>query len=37
MRRLFALVAAVIAAGWPAWRLARTPPSDLLKVFAHER
>lgn len=33
----FALIAAVIAAGWPAWRLAKTPPSDLLKVFAHER
>ena len=34
---LFALVAAVIAAGWPAWRLARTPPAELLQVFAHER
>lgn len=33
----FALVAAVLAAGWPAWRLARTPPGDLLKVFANER
>lgn len=34
---LFALVAAVFAAFWPARRLARTPPSDLLKVFANER
>ena len=34
---LFALVAAVLAAAWPARRLARTPPSDLLKVFANER
>lgn len=33
----FALLAAVLAAGWPAWRLARTPPGDLLKVFANER
>ncbi|PTX56148.1 putative ABC transport system permease protein [Litoreibacter ponti] len=34
---LFALLAAALAALWPAWRLARTPPSDLLKVFANER
>jgi putative ABC transport system permease protein len=33
----FALLAAGIAALWPARRLARTPPSDLLKVFANER
>ena len=33
----FALIAAGLAALWPAWRLARTPPSDLLKVFANER
>ena len=33
----FALLAAVLAAGWPAWRLARTPPGYLLKVFANER
>ena len=33
----FAALAAVLAAGWPAWRLARTAPADLLKVFAHER
>lgn len=33
----FALAAAVLAALWPAWRLARTPPSDLLKVFSNER
>jgi len=31
-----ALLAALLAALWPAWRLARTPPSDLLKVFANE-
>ncbi|WP_050929533.1 ABC transporter permease [Aestuariivita boseongensis] len=34
---LFALLAAVLAALWPAIRLARTPPGDLLKVFANER
>lgn len=34
---LQALIAAVIAAAWPAWRLARVPPAELLKVFAHER
>ncbi len=34
---VFALFAAVIAAVLPARRLARTPPSDLLKVFANER
>ncbi len=34
---LFALVAAGLAALWPARRLARTPPTDLLKVFANER
>ena len=34
---LFALVAAVLAAAWPARKLARTPPADLLKVFANER
>lgn len=34
---LFALLAALLAAAWPAWRLARTAPADLLKVFAHER
>ena len=33
----FALAAAVFAALWPAWRLARTPPGDLLKVFSNER
>ncbi|SDX83296.1 ABC transporter permease [Citreimonas salinaria] len=30
------LVAAALAAAWPARRLARTPPAMLLKVFAHE-
>ncbi|WP_254684943.1 ABC transporter permease [Tateyamaria omphalii] len=34
---LYALLAAVAAAAWPAWRLMRTPPNALLKVFAHER
>ena len=32
-----ALGAAVLAALWPARRLARTPPGALLKVFANER
>lgn len=34
---VFSLAAAVLAALWPARRLARTPPSQLLKVFANER
>ena len=34
---LFALLAAALAALWPAIRLARTPPSELLKVFANDR
>ena len=34
---LFALIAAALAAIWPALRLARTPPSALLKVFSNER
>ncbi|MEO0379858.1 MAG: ABC transporter permease [Pseudomonadota bacterium] len=33
----YALVAVALAAAWPAWRLIRTPPAALLKVFAHER
>ena len=33
----FALLAAGLAALWPARRLARTPSADLLKVFSHER
>ena len=33
----FALLAALLAATWPALRLMRTPPSALLKVFANER
>ncbi|WP_273523986.1 ABC transporter permease [Rhodosalinus sediminis] len=33
---LLALAAALAAAAWPALRLARTPPSALLKVFANE-
>jgi len=34
---LFALLAATLAALWPALRLARTPPAVLLKVFSNER
>ena len=34
---MFAVIAAGLAALWPALRLARTPPSDLLKVFSNER
>lgn len=34
---LFALLAAALAALWPALRLARTPPADLLRVFSNER
>ncbi|PUB18443.1 ABC transporter permease [Yoonia sediminilitoris] len=34
---LFALLAAALAALWPARKLARTPPADLLKVFSNER
>jgi putative ABC transport system permease protein len=33
----FAVLAAMGAALWPAVRLARTLPADLLKVFANER
>jgi putative ABC transport system permease protein len=33
----YALLAAFLAALWPALRLMRTPPSALLKVFANER
>lgn len=32
-----ALVAAGMAALWPAWRLSRVPPAQLLGVFRHER
>ncbi|MEM8655729.1 MAG: ABC transporter permease [Pseudomonadota bacterium] len=34
---VYAVLAAIAAAAWPAWRLMRTPPNALLKVFAHER
>lgn len=34
---LFACLAAILAALWPARKLARTPPADLLKVFSNER
>ncbi len=33
----YALIAALLAAAWPAFRLMRTPPSTLLRVFASER
>jgi putative ABC transport system permease protein len=33
----YALIAAFLAAMWPAVRLMRTPPSALLRVFASER
>jgi putative ABC transport system permease protein len=33
----YAMIAAFLAATWPALRLMRTPPSALLKVFASER
>ena len=32
-----ALLAAIVAAALPTRRLSRTPPADLLRVFAHER
>ncbi|QBF31175.1 FtsX-like permease family protein [Thalassococcus sp. S3] len=34
---ILTLVAAILAAFWPATRLARTPPGEVLKVFTHER
>lgn len=34
---LFALGAALSAALWPAWRLARMKPAALLRIFANER
>ncbi|MCW5711903.1 ABC transporter permease [Shinella sp.] len=34
---LFALGAALSAALWPAWRLARMEPAALLRIFANER
>lgn len=33
----FALLAAALAAAWPAWRLSQMPPAQLLGVFRHER
>ena len=33
----YALIATFLAAMWPAFRLMRTPPSTLLRVFASER
>jgi len=37
LAEVLALMAAGLAALWPAWRLARIPPAALLKVFANER
>lgn len=34
---IFAVLAAVLASLWPARKLARTRPADLLKVFSNER
>ncbi len=34
---VFALAAALLAALWPAWRLARMEPAVLLRIFANER
>jgi len=34
---LYAVCAAFLSATWPSLRLIKTPPSDLLKVFASER
>ena len=34
---LLSLAAAGLASLWPAWKLARRPPADLIRVFAHER
>jgi putative ABC transport system permease protein len=34
---VLALMAAALAACWPAWRLARMAPTHLLGVFRHER
>jgi putative ABC transport system permease protein len=34
---LFTLGAALLAALWPAWRLARMEPAALLRIFANER
>lgn len=34
---VLALLAAALAALWPAWSLSRTPPAQLLGVFRHER
>lgn len=34
---ILSLAAAGLASLWPAWRLARRPPADLIRVFAQER
>ena len=34
---LFALAAALLAALWPAWQLARMEPTAVLRIFANER
>ncbi len=33
----FSVAAAALAGLWPAWRLSRLAPSELVKVFSHER
>ncbi len=34
---VLALVAALLAAAWPAWRLSKLEPAALLRIFANER
>jgi putative ABC transport system permease protein len=34
---VLSLAAAGLASLWPAWKLARRPPADLIRVFAQER
>ena len=34
---ILALATACLAAAWPAWRLARAAPADLLRSFGNER
>lgn len=33
---ILSLAAAGLASLWPAWRLARRPPADLIRIFTHE-
>ena len=34
---VLSLLAAALASLWPAWKMARRSPSDLVRVFTHER